>query len=113
MTAPDLAIRRTYNDHPHPEDNDRFWRVLHQGVPVGVIVLRQGVPGLREAWNWTLHPHAGKFANGIRHVMAVEGSEPSRDACLTPFRHAFERYLDFIGPEGWAHHVEHVERVSR
>ena len=103
------SARRTYDDHPLPEDNDKFWTVLLWGVSAAVIVNHQGAPALPETWNWTLHIHAGRFANGIRQKMAIEGSEPSREACFAPLRHAIERYLDLIGPDGWAHHVEHLE----
>ena len=106
-------MRRTYNDHPRPEDNDKFWKVIHQGLSVGVIVQQMGRSDEPPHWLWVIHIHAGRHANGIRHQMAVQGEAATRDACLAPFRKAFERYLAFIGEEGWASHVEHMRRIGR
>lgn len=110
---PELTLRRTYNDHPRPEDNDRFWTVIHQGLYVGVIVQQQGPSDEPPHWCWVIQMHAGRHANGVKYEMATEGHAATRDACLAPFRQAFERYLIFIGDEGWASHVEHMRRISR
>lgn len=110
---PELVLRRTYNDHPRAEDNDRFWTVLHQGLSVGVIVQTMGRSEDAPYWGWVIHIHAGRYANGVRQVTAVDGRAETRDACLAPFRKAFEHYMTFIGEEGWAHHVEHMRRIGR
>lgn len=108
----EMTLRRTYTDHALQADNDRFWTVLYQGVSVGTIVQHQGTPGLPETWRWTVHLQAGRFGNGVRQATATEGSEPSRDATLAPVRAAFQRYLEHVGPDGWARHVEHMEWLS-
>lgn len=110
---PALSLRRTYNDHPRPEDDDKFWTVIHQGLYVGVVVEHQGPSDQPPHWRWVIHMHAGKYANGVRQVTAVDGRAETRDACLPAFRKAFERYLVFIGEEGWATHVERLRRVRR
>lgn len=102
-----LVLRRTYNDHPRPEDDDKFWTVIHQGLPVGVINEERGRSDEPPFWSWIIHLHAGRYGNGIRHEVAIEGEEATRDACLPRFRKAFERCLTYIGEEGWACHVEH------
>jgi len=108
-----LTLRRTYTDRPHPEDNDRFWTVLHKGLSVGCVEQTQGPSDEPPHWSWVIHMHAGKFANGVRQATATDGQAATRDACLPAFRKAFERYRTFIGGEGWASHVEHMRRLER
>lgn len=93
-------------------ERDKFWTVMCDGVGVGTIVEHQTAAGVLPPWHWTLHVHAGRFANGAREVTVLEGSGQTRDDCLIPFRQAFERYLEFIGPEGWQHHLEHMAFVK-
>lgn len=57
--------------------------------------------------------HAGKHSNGVRQATPTEGRAESRDACMPAFRKAFERYLNFIGEDGWASHVDHMMRINR
>ena len=104
-----LTLRRTYNDHPHPEDNDKFWSIECDGYYVGSLVLHQGRSDEPPDWRWNFHMHAGRFSNGVRTVTADSGIASTRDAALPDIRRALERYLEFIGPEGWATHVAHME----
>lgn len=89
-----------------------FWTVTCEGVSVGTIVQHQTAAGVLPPWAWTIHIHAGRYANGVRQATAVEGSGVTRDYCLPAMRPALETYLEFIGPEGWAHHLEHMERIA-
>lgn len=107
----DLILRRTNSRFTPEWDRDKFWTVFHQDLRVGVVLehrLRSDEPVV---WDWIVQIQAGRFANGIRHEMAIEGREATRDACLAPFRSAFIRYLAFIGEEGWALHVKNSQSV--
>lgn len=107
-----LILRRTYNDHPRPEDDDKFWSVLHKGVLVGGVNERQSRSDEPPYWIWVIHMHAGRYDNGVKTATPCDGRAETRDACLPAFRKAFERYLNFIGEEGWAEHVEHMRQVE-
>lgn len=104
----DLTLRRTYSDHPHPEDNDKFWSVECEAISVGSIVLHQGRADSPPDWHWVVHIHAGRFGNGLP---PQDGSEKTREAAMAAFRPAFERCREHIGAEGWQHHIEHMARV--
>jgi hypothetical protein len=112
MDGISLSLRRTYNDHPHPEDDDKFWSVDCNGYYVASLVLHRGRSDEPPDWRWTVHMHAGRFSNGVRQAIPTEGRALSRDAALPDIRQAMERYLEFIGPEGWAMHVAHMERLK-
>lgn len=112
MNKIDLSLRRTYNDHPYPEDDDKFWSIDCNGYYVGSLVLHQGRSDEPPEWRWAFHMHAGRFSNGVRQVTPTDGRAGSRDAALPDIRQAMERYLEFIGDEGWATHVEHMERLK-
>lgn len=103
-----LTLRRTHNDHPHPEDNDKFWKVECDGVGVGVIVLHQGRTDNPPVWNWVVHLHAGRHQNGMR---GTNGSAETREEAMTAFREAFEHCREHIGDEGWQHHLKHMAMV--
>ncbi|QEL26172.1 hypothetical protein FQV39_28845 [Bosea sp. F3-2] len=110
---PELTLRRTYNDHPRPEDDDRFWSVIHKGLTVGCINQTHGASDQAPYWTWVIHVHAGQHANGVRQVTATDGHAETRDAAMPAFRKAFERFLTYVGEEGWAAHVEHMARIGR
>lgn len=103
-----LSLRRTYNDHPHPEDDDKFWSVDCEGVYVGSIVLHQGRTDNPPVWKWVVHLHAGRHQNGMR---GIDGSAETREDAMKAFRLAFEQCLAHIGAEGWQHHLEHMAMV--
>lgn len=50
-------------------------------------------PDVLPNWQWTIQLHAGRFANSLRMVTALEGNAVTRDGCLAPFREPFERSL--------------------
>lgn len=104
-----LVLRRTYNDHPHPEDDDKFWSIDCDGYYVGSLVLHQGRSDEPPEWRWAFHMHAGRFSNGVRQATPTDGRAGSREEALPDIRQAMERYLEFIGAEGWATHVAHME----
>lgn len=104
-----LTLRRTYNDHPHPEDNDKFWSIECDGYYVGSLVLHQGRSDEPPDWRWNFHMHPGRHGNGARQATPDSGISTTRDGALPDIRRALERYLEFIGPEGWATHVAHME----
>lgn len=54
----------------------------------------------------------GVHGNGSRQATPDSGRAQSHDAALPDIRQAMERYLAFIGPEGWATHVEHMRRIG-
>lgn len=105
-----LTLRRTYNDHPRPEDNDNFWSIDCDGYNVGSLVLHAGRSDDRPRWNWNLHMHPGRHGNGFSP--ATSGQAGTRDAALPEIRAAMERYLAHIGAEGWAEHVSHMELLK-
>ncbi len=109
---PELILRRSYSGHPRPEDDDKFWMVIHKGLYVGTIVQQMGRSDEPPHWSWVIQMHAGRHGNGARQVTPTDGRAETRDACLPAFRKAFERYLIFIGEEGWAAHVEHMRRIG-
>ena len=100
-----LTLRRTYNDHPRPEDNDKFWSVDCDGYYVCSLVLTRGASDQPPNWQWNDHMHPGRHGDGARETMALSGRATSRDAALPDIRRIVERYREFIGPEGWAAHV--------
>ncbi|WP_377838672.1 hypothetical protein [Bosea sp. UC22_33] len=102
-----LTLHRTYDDHPRPEDNDKFWSIHCDGYYVGSLVLHQGRSDQPPDWRWNFHMHPGRYGNGAR--LTDSGAAPTRDAALPDIRKALERYLEFIGPEGWATHVNQME----
>lgn len=104
-----LTLRRTYNDHPRPEDNDKFWSVDCDGYYVASLVLVHGPSDQPPDWQWNFHLHAGRHGNGALQATPLSGRAQSRDAALPDIRKAMGRYLEFIGPEGWAAHVNHME----
>lgn len=105
---PALSLRHTSPQFIPEWERDRFWTVVCDGWPVGTIVEHPTAAGVLPAWQWTIHLHAGRFANGVRMVTSLEGDGVTRDACLTPFREAFERCLEYIGADGWEHHCAHA-----
>jgi hypothetical protein len=109
---PALLLRRTYNDHPRPEDDDKFWTVIHEGLTVGAIVQQQGPGEQPPHWAWVIHVHAGRYGNGARQATPIDGQAETRQACLPAFRKAFERYLTYVGEEGWSAHVEHMRMLA-
>lgn len=109
---PALTLRRSYTGSPRAEDDDKFWKVIYQGLYVGSINQQQGPGGDEPHWAWSISMHAGEHANGVRQATPTDGRAATRDACLPAFRKAFERYLIFIGEEGWASHVEHMRRIG-
>lgn len=104
-----LTLRRTYNDHPRPEDNDKFWSIDCDGYYVGSLVLTHGPSDQQPDWQWNFHMHPGRHGNGAREATPLSGRAPSRDAALLDIRQALESYLAVIGPEGWAAHVGQME----
>lgn len=109
---PALSLRHTSPQFIPEWERDRFWTVMCDGWPVGTIVEHPTAAGLLPAWQWTVHLHAGRFGNGIRAFTAIEGDGMTRDACLAPFRESFERCLEYVGLDGWAQHVSHLDMIS-
>lgn len=103
-----LTLRRTYNDHPNLEDDDKFWSVDCEGVRVGAIVLHQWRTDNPPVWQGVVRLHAGRFSTGLRRQ---DGSEPTREQAMVAFGGAFEHCWEFIGAEGWQHHCDHMARL--
>ena len=105
---PELVLRSTYNYHPRPEDNDRFWSVIHEGTWVGSINVRQGASDDPPYWAWAIQI---TLAAGARDVQ-TSGRADSREDAMKAFRQAFDRVIVAIGEQGWSDFVEHSRRVN-
>ena len=106
---PNLTLRRTYTDHPDPADNDKFWSVDCEGYHVAALNLHQGRSDEGADWTWSIILQAGRYGNGMGQVTPLSGRAPTRNAALPDIRKAIELCLEYIGPEGWTHHVGQME----
>lgn len=105
-----LVLRRQGSPFVPPWDKDRFWTVLHQTVPVGVLVETRGRSDGSSRWDWTLQLHAGPFFAGSSTKLF--GSAETRDLAASAFRSAFDAATVAIGDGGWANHVAHHRMLA-
>lgn len=105
-----LVLRRMASVFVPPWDQDRYWFVLHDEVPVGVLVETRGRSDGSSRWDWTLQLHAGPFHIGS--VSATFGSAETRELAATAFRSAFHGALATMGGGGWDNHVEHHRMLA-
>lgn len=105
-----LVLRRQASPFVPPWDKDRYWTVLHDEMPVGVLVETRGRSDGLSRWDWTLQLHAGPFHIGS--VSATFGSAETRELAAAAFRSAFDAAFAAMGGGGWANHVEHHRMLA-
>lgn len=104
-------LRRQPLNFPH-DDPDARWSVYLHGSPIGVIVHTRYRSDQPMRWDWVIHIHAGRFANGVRGVMKVDGDEPTREEAMASFKAAVTRYLAYVGEDGWQNHLRHMAQLE-
>lgn len=90
-----LVLRHHASPFVSQWDQDRFWTVLHDEVPVGVLVATRGRSDGSSRWDWTLQLHAGPFYVGS--VTATFGSAETREFAAAAIRSAFDAAFAAMG----------------
>jgi len=103
-----LSLRRQDSRFIPEWDRDKFWSVICRGENVGAIVL-QTLAGAETVWSWSIQIHAGRHGNGLA---GQSGQADTREPAMAEFREAFDRTMTRLGPDGWAHHVEHLAQLA-
>jgi hypothetical protein len=107
-----LVLRRNNPDHHDPAQRERMWNAYHQDLYVGSINETMGASDQPAYWRWNVIIHCGAHDTGIRAQMAIDGRAETREVAMAAFRKSFDRYLIYIGDEGWAEHVEHMRLLK-
>ncbi len=89
-----LTTRRTY------KSDARLWTVLSGETPVGSIIQPVG----QSFWRWSITVQ--------RPAGVKTGTCRTREAATTAFCEAWARFRQEMGDDGWAQHIEQVNRVS-
>lgn len=105
---PDLILRRQSSRFIPEWDRDKFWSVVFRGEVVGAIV-QETLSGAHFVWTWSIHLHAGWRGNGL---YGLSGRADVLEPAMAEFREAFDRAMQHIGDEGWAHHVAHMAALA-